>query len=124
MSNLVKVILFVAFAIFVVGFVWAIVVAVKRPKETASTPTPAPQVNQTVPTPSPAPAPTVTPVPVSPAPTAKQSSAPARRTTRQYTTRTYIIESSHGTFANTNSGAWAHAGVDANGNAYAEAHAY
>jgi hypothetical protein len=121
MSNLVKIILFVAFAIFAVGFIWAIVVAVKKPKETAkTTDKPATEQQVAAPTPAPAnPAPVVAPQPtVAPAPNRSKTT-----TTRRNQTRWYVTYESDNSAVATSGNAWANAGIDANGNAYAEAHA-
>lgn len=123
MSNLVKIILFVAFAIFAIGFIWAIVVAVKRPNETVKV-EPAPTVTQApAPTPSPTPAPAPTPT-VAPTPPNNEPAAQNRRTvTRRYITEYTYTTNTRSSFADAGNGTWARAGVDANGNAYAEAHA-
>lgn len=119
MSNLVKIILFVAFAIFAVGFIWAIVVAVKKPDEVATT-TDKPATEQPAAAPAPAvPAPTVTPPPAA-APAPSKKTTAARRTQ----TRWYVTYDSTTSSTATSGNAWANAGVDQNGNAYAEAHAH
>jgi len=125
MSNLVKIVLFVAFAVFAIGFIWAIVTAVKKPNNTAKT-DPKPTTSQTTPAPTPAPAPAPQ-VAAALAPTPPASKPIASSQKRRIVTGRYIIwtemTSSGDAFANAGNGTWARAGVDANGNAYAEAHA-
>lgn len=120
MSNLVKVILFVAFAIFAIGFIWAIVVAVKKPDQVADNGTKTEQSPAATPAPAPVPqpAPAIAPQPT-PASTQPAKRTPTKRTTRQYTTTTWYETS----VSSTSGTAWASAGVDQYGNAYAEAHA-
>lgn len=120
MSNLVKIILFVAFAIFAVGFIWAIVVAVKKPNETTPTAN-KPATEQTAATPDPAPAapaPTAPQVTPAPATAPKKVSKPARHTQ----TRWYVTYETDTSASALSGNAWANAGVDQYGNAYAEAH--
>ncbi len=120
MSNLVKIILFVAFAIFAVGFIWAIVVAVKKPNETTQTAN-KPATEQTAATPAPAPAapaPTAPQVTPAPATAPKKVSKPVRRTQ----TRWYVTYETDTSASASSGNAWANAGVDQYGNAYAEAH--
>lgn len=124
MSNLVKLVLGVAFAIFVIGFIWAIVIAVKRPNQIVKKPVE--KKTEQV-----APAPSVTPPAVQPnqVPVAearnntpkKPAARPARRPIT--TTKEIITITSEEVRASAGSDAWATAGVDQYGNAYAEAHA-
>lgn len=125
MSNLVKIILAVALAIFVVGFIWAIVVAVKRPDETPVVENNPPKVETPVTTAEPLPDP-IEETDVQPEVVEKpvtryypQPTRPRTTTTRQTT----IVEHEIATDASAEGDAWARSGVDENGNAYAEAHA-
>jgi hypothetical protein len=124
MSSAVKIILVAAFAVFVIGFIWAIVTAVKRPE--TKTHVAKDEITEPV-----APAPVVgeEPAPVAEAPAGEPSKsgsastpAPKQRLvtiTKYVTVTTYQSSFSHSSAG----GAWASAGVDASGNAWAEAYA-
>lgn len=122
MSKLVKIILGIAFAVFVIGFVWAIVVAVRKPDTVVNKPDdkkggPVAQ------------APGSTPVNLTPAPAAPATAAPSqpaeRSTTRRYSAPAQSTETATDASSATASAgdAWANAGIDQYGNAFAEAYA-
>ncbi len=128
MSKLVRTILLIAFAIFAIGFIWAIVVAIKKPNTVVKKPLTT-STSQTTPAPTPTPTLIATPIvtaPPAPVAAPTPTPSPVRRTT---TTRRTVITTYHTstgtdqTHADAGDGTWARAGVDANGNAYAEAHA-
>ncbi|QQG49629.1 MAG: hypothetical protein HZB70_02400 [Candidatus Berkelbacteria bacterium] len=124
MTNVVKVILAIAFAIFVVGFVWAIAVAIKRPNEIVKK-TDDKKVEQAIP----APTPTLQVTPTPPAPQKPAKPATPKRRQAKPASRSAVIADqavvtiSYETRATADANAWATAGVDQYGNAYAEAYA-
>jgi hypothetical protein len=124
MSNLVKIILVVAFAIFVVGFIWAIVAAIKRGDDVAKTPSDsAPAIEQPAPRLNPTPE---QPAAVTPTNNDDKGAPPKPQPRRATTVRQGQPSASHERQdVHTDAGnAWASAGIDEFGNAYAEAYAF
>lgn len=116
MSKTVRIILSIAFAIFVVGIVWAIVATRNNKKdatpETANTPT-------LVGTPSSTTAPAVTTPATTPAPATTASKPATKKVTPKY--RVVFVEET--TSDESSASAWASAGANSDGSAWADAHA-
>ncbi len=114
MSKTVRIILSIAFVIFVAGIVWTIVATRNNKKDdtpkTANTPT-------LVGTPSSTTTPTAT-LPTPPAPTTVASKATTKKVVETY--RTVIVEEP---IKEIMASAWASAGTDSDGFAWAEARA-
>lgn len=116
MSKLVRIILFAALAIFIIGFIWAIVAAIRKPDTPNTPPTNnQPTVNQPAPE-----TPQTQPAPSTPAPAEEPKSAPSRtgRTAPRHAQPTEPVENE-----DNDASAWANAWVDEKGNSFAEAHA-
>ncbi|MEK7202100.1 MAG: hypothetical protein AAB669_01010 [Patescibacteria group bacterium] len=115
MSKTVRIILSIAFAIFVAGIVWAIVATRNNKKdatpETANTPT-------LVGTPSSTATPAVTTPATTPAPATPASKPATKKVTPRY--RVVFVEE---TTDEVSASAWASAGTNTDGSAWAEAHA-
>jgi len=116
MSKTVKLILVIAFVIFVSGVSWAVIAkkknantvatntAQKADTKTSSTSTPKPKVEDTKPT----------------AVTSSEKTSPTTVKPKKQTRTVVVYEE---VWEESSASAWAEAGTDANGNSYAEAHA-
>ncbi len=119
MSKVVRVLLTIAFLIFLSGVIWSFIVIAKKKDEPTATP-PNSTITTSVATDSP-----TAPVEVTPAPpqagvvTPTPSKKPRRFTSETVTTETVYFEETSSSSAS----AWASAGVHPDGSTWAEAHA-
>ena len=115
MSKVVRILLGIAFLIFLAGVVWSFWAFSKTKDDVATTPPPKPDTTITTSITSPPPKPAI----ATPAPTGVVNK-PAQKKTRPQ--RYFVTETVYYEYSSEAS-AWARAGVNPDGSTYAEAHA-